>query len=163
MTNRAAANMPDVGQAAPAFYLPSDTGEKIRLSSYKGEKNVVLYFYPRDNTPGCTKEACAFQDDLVKFKRQDTVVLGVSADPLNSHEKFRAKFNLKFPLLADEDTKVAQKYGVWVEKNMYGHKKMGIQRATFLIDKKGKIARVWPRVKVDGHAQEVYQAVRELS
>jgi len=155
--------MPEVGKKAPAFNLPSSTGKKIRLSSYKGEKNVVLYFYPRDNTPGCTTEACDFRDSMTQFDKADTVVLGVSGDSLASHEKFINKFELPFPLLADEDHAICEKYGVWVEKNMYGKKSMGIQRATFLIDKEGKIAAAWPKVKVKGHVEEVAAKLAELS
>ncbi len=155
---------PEVGKKAPAFSLPSSTGKKISLKEFSGAnaKNVVLYFYPRDDTPGCTTEACGFRDDLKTFAAKDTVILGVSGDTVASHEKFAAKFSLPFPLLSDEDHAVAEKYGVWVEKNMYGKTSMGIQRATFLIDKEGKIARAWPKVKVDGHVAEVAAAVKEL-
>jgi len=151
--------MPRVGQKAPAFRLPSVDGGTISLSQFKGSKNVVLYFYPRDDTPGCTTEACGFRDDISRFDRRDTVVLGVSADSLESHRKFADKFSLPFPLLADEKHEVSEKYGVWVEKNMYGKKSMGIQRATFLIDKSGKVAAVWPKVKVDGHVDAVLEAL----
>ena len=122
----------------------------------------MLYFYPRDDTPGCTTEACSFRDHFPVFEQHDAVVLGVSGDSLDSHRKFAAKFSLPFPLLADEDHQVAEAYGVWVEKNMYGKKSMGIQRATFLIDKQGKIAAVWPKVKVDGHFDEVAAKLAEL-
>lgn len=159
---KAPAGMPAVGDRAPAFTLPGFPEAKYRLSSYKGEKNVVLYFYPRDDTPGCTKEACGFRDDLSTFDAADTVVLGISTDPVAKHEKFAGKYELPFPLLADEDHTVHEKYGTWVEKNMYGKKSMGTQRATFLIDKKGKIAAVWPKVKVDGHVAAVAEAVDEL-
>ncbi|MEX1098766.1 MAG: thioredoxin-dependent thiol peroxidase [Planctomycetales bacterium] len=158
----ATSNVPQVGDRAPAFDLPAFPEGRIKLSQYKGKRNVVLYFYPRDDTPGCTKEACGFRDDLAGFEAADTVVLGISADPVASHEKFAAKFELPFPLLADEEHAVAEKYGVWVEKNMYGRKSMGVQRATFLIDKAGKIAAVWPKVSVEGHVAEVAQAVRAL-
>lgn len=152
-----------VGKKAPAFNLPAfPGGKKIRLGSYKGEKNVVLYFYPRDNTPGCTTEACDFRDHLGTFDSADTVVLGVSTDPLASHEKFATKFELPFPLLSDEDHAICEKYGVWVEKNMYGKKSWGVQRATFLIDKEGKIAEIWPKVKVKGHVEEVAERLAEL-
>src|SRR5687768_16663049 len=121
---KAASNsdMPAEGKQAPAFTLEADDGTKVQLASFKGDKNVVLYFYPKDDTPGCTKEACAFRDDFLKFKRKDTVVLGVSPDPVPKHVKFKGKYDLNFPLLSDPDTKIAQKYGVWVEKNMYGRK-----------------------------------------
>lgn len=153
---------PAVGAKAPAFDLPAFPEGRHKLSQYKGKQNVVLYFYPRDDTPGCTSEACGFRDDLKTFAAQETVILGVSGDTVASHEKFAAKFSLPFPLLSDEDHAVAEKYGVWVEKNMYGKTSMGIQRATFLIDKSGKIARAWPKVKVDGHVAEVAEAVKEL-
>jgi peroxiredoxin Q/BCP len=154
--------VPAVGSKAPAFDLPAFPQGKIKLSQFKGKQNVVLYFYPKDDTPGCTKEACGFRDDLTKFAAADTVVLGISADSVASHKKFAEKFSLPFPLLSDEDHVVAEKYGVWVEKNMYGKKSMGIQRATFLIDKEGKIAAAWPKVKVDGHVAEVAEAVKKL-
>jgi peroxiredoxin Q/BCP len=154
---------PAVGEAAPKFKLPAVPKGPIALADYLKKKNVVLYFYPRDDTPGCTTEACGFRDDLPAFEAADAVILGISADSTESHEKFRAKFDLPFPLLADEDHAVCEKYGVWVEKNMYGKKSMGIQRATFLIDKQGKIAAVWPKVKVDGHVEEVKAAVAELT
>lgn len=156
--------MPEVGKKAPAFTLTSTTGEKIRLSQFAGEngQNVVLYFYPRDDTPGCTREACGFRDEIKVLAKKNTVVLGISPDTVESHQKFTEKYSLPFPLLADEGHKIADKYGVWVEKNMYGKKSWGIQRATFLIDKQGKIARVWPRVKVDGHVEQVLKAIDEL-
>ncbi|WP_145373256.1 thioredoxin-dependent thiol peroxidase [Maioricimonas rarisocia] len=154
--------MPQVGKSAPAFTLPAVPEGKIRLSQFKGEKNVILYFYPRDNTPGCTTEACDFRDNLGQFESADTVVLGVSTDSIKSHEKFATKFELPFPLLSDEDHNVCEKYGVWVEKKNYGKTYMGIQRATFLIDKKGKIAAVWPKVKVKGHVDEVREKLAEL-
>jgi peroxiredoxin Q/BCP len=155
-------SIPAVGTKAPDFKLSSTSGETIRLKSYAGSKNVVLYFYPRDDTPGCTKEACGFRDDIAHFDKADTVVLGVSTDTVDAHQKFTTKFSLPFPLLADESHEVAEKYGVWVEKNMYGKKSMGIQRATFLIDKSGKIAAVWPKVKVDGHVEDVAAKLAEL-
>ena len=155
---------PEVGKKAPAFGLPASTGKKISLQDFSGAngKNVVLYFYPRDDTPGCTTEACGFRDHIGRFQSTETVVLGVSTDTVASHQKFAAKFSLPFPLLADESHELAEKYGVWVEKNMYGKKSMGIQRATFLIDKAGKIAAVWPKVKVDGHVEEVAAKLAEL-
>jgi thioredoxin-dependent peroxiredoxin len=159
---------PQVGAKAPVFDLPAfpeadiAVKGKVKLSQFKGKQNVVLYFYPRDNTPGCTTEACEFRDHLPTFAAADTVVLGVSDDPLESHQKFAEKFSLPFPLLADVDHVVAEKYGVWVEKNMYGKKSMGMQRATFLIDKSGKIAAAWPKVKVDGHVAAVADALAKL-
>jgi thioredoxin-dependent peroxiredoxin len=150
------------GSKAPAFTLASDSGTKVKLSDLKGSP-VVLYFYPKDDTPGCTKEACAFRDrqaDLTKFGAK---VFGVSPDDVASHVKFRDKYELNFPLLADPDHKVAEKYGAWREKNMYGKKSMGIQRSTFLIDADGKIAKVWKRVQVDGHDQQVLDALKQLA
>ncbi len=154
--------VPAVGSRAPAFELPAFPSGKIKLSQFKGKQNVILYFYPRDNTPGCTREACGFRDAIAKLNAADTVVLGVSTDSVDSHRKFAEKFELPFPLLSDEDHELAEKYGVWVEKNNYGKKYMGLQRATFLISKSGKIAAVWPKVKVDGHVAEVAKAVAEL-
>lgn len=153
---------PAVGTKAPAFDLPAFPAGRFKLSQFKGKQNVVLYFYPRDDTPGCTTEACGFRDGIEQFQSADTVVLGVSTDTVASHQKFAAKFSLPFPLLSDESHEVAEKYGVWVEKNMYGKKSMGIQRATFLIDKAGKIAAVWPKVKVEGHVDEVAAKLVEL-
>ncbi len=153
--------VPAVGSKAPAFTLPAFPEGKIKLSQFQDEKFVVLYFYPKDDTPGCTIEACDFRDQHADFAA-DTVVLGISPDSVASHEKFTNKFSLPFPLLADENHAIAEKYGVWVEKNMYGKKSMGVQRATFLIDKKGKIAAVWPRVKVEGHVEAVAEKLAEL-
>ena len=152
----------EVGDKAPTFDLPTYPAGRTKLSQFKGKQNVVLFFYPRDDTPGCTKEACGFRDEIGNFESADTAVLGISADSVDSHKKFAEKFSLPFPLLADEDHSVSEKYGVWVEKNMYGNKSMGIQRATFLIDKNGKIAAVWPKVKVDGHISEVAGKLKEL-
>lgn len=149
------------GQKAPAFTLTAAGGEKVRLSALQGGP-VVLYFYPKDDTPGCTREACAFRDLSAEMKKRGATVLGVSPDDVASHEKFRDKYELNFPLLADPDHKVAEKYGAWREKNMYGKKSMGIQRSTFLIDAGGKVARVWKRVKVDGHDQQVLEALAKL-
>lgn len=149
------------GQKAPAFNLSAADGSKVKLSDFKG-KVVVLYFYPKDDTPGCTREACAFRDAQAALKKAGAVVLGVSPDDTASHTKFRDKYQLNFPLLADADHKVAEKYGAWREKNMYGKKSMGIQRSTFLIDATGKIARVWKRVQVDGHEDQVLAAIKEL-
>ncbi|MBA4030133.1 MAG: thioredoxin-dependent thiol peroxidase [Planctomyces sp.] len=153
--------VPEVGSKAPAFDLPAYPEGRYKLSGLKG-KFVVLYFYPRDNTPGCTTEACDFRDRHEAITAANTVVLGVSTDSVESHKKFIDKFELPFPLLADEDHAIAEKYGLWVEKNMYGKKSMGLQRATFLIDPVGKIAAVWPRVKVEGHAEAVMKKIEEL-
>ena len=156
------AKMPSVGAKAPAFELPALPEGRVRLKQFHGLKNVVLYFYPRDDTPGCTTEACEFRDRQDRFDDADTVVLGVSADSLESHGKFIEKFSLPFPLLSDEDHQICEEYGVWVEKSMYGKKYMGIQRATLLIDKSGTVAAVWPKVKVNGHVAEVAAAIAEL-
>jgi len=150
------------GDVAPDFSLAAFPDGPITLKQFRGKKNVVLYFYPKDNTPGCTQEACDFRDHAPKLKKADAVVLGVSPDATTAHEKFATKFELPFHLLSDPDHAVAAEYGVWVEKNMYGRKSMGIQRATFLIDKKGKIAAIWPKVKVAGHVEEVAAKLKEL-
>lgn len=149
------------GAKAPAFTLTADDGTKVKLADLKG-KPVVLYFYPRDDTPGCTREACAFRDRSADLKDLGAVVLGVSTDDVASHVKFRNKYSLNFPLLADVDHAVAEKYGAWREKNMYGKVSMGIQRSTFLIDASGKVAKVWKRVQVDGHDEQVLTALRAL-
>ena len=149
------------GQEAPDFSLVSDRGETVTLSKLRG-KPVVLYFYPKDDTPGCTKEACAFRDRQSDLAAHGAVVLGVSPDDEKSHGKFRDKFHLNFPLLADPGHKVADAYGAWREKNMYGKKSMGIARSTFIIDGQGKIAKVWKAVKVDGHDEAVIAALKEL-
>lgn len=150
------------GKKAPAFTLAADDGTKVRLSALKGSP-VVLYFYPKDDTPGCTREACAFRDRKAEIEKLGATVLGVSPDTVERHVKFRDKYELNFQLLADPDHKVADKYGAWREKNMYGKKKMGIQRSTFLIDANGKVAKVWQRVKVDGHDDQVIEALKELA
>lgn len=149
------------GKKAPDFTLAADDGKKIKLSALKGQP-VVLYFYPRDDTPGCTKEACAFRDQSKALAKLGARVLGVSIDTVESHQKFRDKYKLNFPLLADVDHKVAEKYGAWREKNMYGKKSMGIQRSTYLIDAEGKVAKVWKKVSVDGHDQQVLDALKAL-
>jgi peroxiredoxin Q/BCP len=149
------------GAKAPAFTLAADNGQKVKLADFK-ERPVVLYFYPADDTPGCTREACAFRDRRAELGKLGAQVLGVSPDDVASHVKFRDKFKLNFPLLADEDHAVAEKYGAWREKNMYGKKRMGVQRSTFLIDEAGKVAKVWKRVQVDGHDEEVLAALRAL-
>jgi peroxiredoxin Q/BCP len=151
----------EAGTKAPAFTLAADDGTKIKLADLKGSP-VVLYFYPADDTPGCTREACAFRDRSAELKKLGARVLGVSPDDVASHPKFRDKYELNFPLLADPDHKVAEKFGAWREKNMYGKKSMGIVRSTFLIDAAGIIQRVWKSVKVDGHDTAVIEAVKEL-
>jgi peroxiredoxin Q/BCP len=153
--------MIEEGKKAPAFTLESDAGEKVKLSDLRG-KNVVLYFYPKDDTPGCTTEACAFRDARAPLAKAGAVVLGVSPDPVDRHKKFKQKYELNFPLLADPDHAVAEKYGAWGEKTLYGKKSMGIIRSTFLIDKAGVVRKVWPRVKVDGHDEQVLTALKEL-
>lgn len=150
-----------VGHAAPDFSLPSSTGEDVNLSDFLGKK-VVLFFYPRDNTPGCTSEACDFRDAFPSFESADTVILGVSPDPVKSHLKFIEKHGLNFTLLADEEHQVCELYGVWKEKNMYGKKYWGVERTTFLIDKDGKIAKVYPKVKVKGHIEKVLEDAKAL-
>ena len=150
------------GKKAPAFTLMNDAGKKVKLSDFAG-RPVVLYFYPKDDTPGCTKEACAFRDAHSELEQAGAVVLGVSPDDSSSHAKFRDKYQLTFPLLADTEHAVAEKYGAWREKNMYGKKSMGVQRSTYLIDATGKVAKVWKRVQVDGHEQQVLEALRELT
>ena len=150
----------DVGKKAPAFKLPGSNGETVALSELTAAgKSVVLYFYPKDDTPGCTKEACEFRDAVKKFTSKKAVVLGISPDSLKSHDKFIAKFELPFVLLSDEDHAVAEKYGVWAEKSMYGKKYMGIERSTFVIGPDGKVKAAFRKVKVDGHVDEVLAAV----
>lgn len=143
-----------IGNKAPDFTLNDADGNKVKLSDFQGKK-VVLYFYPKDNTSGCIKEACAFRDSMDDFATADTVIIGVSPDSEKSHQNFRAKHDLPFILLADPDKKAAIKYGVWKEKTMYGKTHMGIERSTFFIDAKGKLAEAWRKVKVDGHVDIV--------
>ena len=150
------------GSKAPAFSLKATDGTTITLADLKG-KPVVLYFYPKDDTPGCTTQACAFRDRQSELKSLGAVVLGVSPDDVASHQDFAKKFALNFPLLADLDHKIADKYGAWREKNMYGKVSMGIQRSTYLIDEAGVVARVWKKVSVDGHDQQVIDALKELA
>jgi peroxiredoxin Q/BCP len=152
---------PIEGQAAPAINLPRDGGEMVDLSDFAGKK-VVLYFYPRDDTPGCTKEAIGFTDMIAEFDAADTVILGVSKDSVKKHDKFVTKHALKIALLSDEDGDVCERYGTWVEKNMYGKTYMGIERATYLIGPDGKIAQVWRKVRVPGHVETVLEAARAL-
>lgn len=153
---------PDLGKKAPDFELPSSEGSPVKLSSFRSKKNVVIYFYPKDDTPGCTQEACDFRDSLKRISGKDAVVLGISADSTASHEKFRDKFKLPFPLLSDEAKEVIKKYGVWKEKSMYGKKYMGIERTTFVIDKEGTVRGVFPKVKVKGHVDAVLDALKAL-
>ncbi len=146
------------GTKAPDFTLPTADGGKFSLSSQKGKK-VVLYFYPKDDTPGCTKEACSFRDNYAAFKRKNVALVGVSTDSPSSHTKFAGKYDLPFILASDENKEVVSKYGVWKEKNMYGRKYMGTERTTFVIDENGIVTHVFPKVKVDGHTSEVLEAV----
>ncbi|HEX4131160.1 MAG TPA: thioredoxin-dependent thiol peroxidase [Pirellulales bacterium] len=146
---------------APDFTLSADDGSRVSLKALRG-RPVLLYFYPRDDTPGCTKEACAFRDRKADFAKLGVEVLGVSTDDEASHVKFRDKYGLNFKLLCDTDHKVAEKYGAWREKNMYGKKSWGVQRSTFLIDAEGVVRKVWKAVSVDGHDEQVLAAIREL-
>ena len=146
------------GDQAPSFTVNTNGGGKISLADYIG-KNVILYFYPKDDTPGCTKEACAFRDHFADFKKKGAVVLGVSTDPVKSHDKFVEKFKLPFTLLADEDKKIVEAYGVWGQKSFMGRKYLGTHRVTFLIGPDGKIRKIWPKVKPEEHAEEVLAAL----
>jgi peroxiredoxin Q/BCP len=150
----------EAGQAAPLFSLESTDGKKLSLNELRGKK-VILYFYPKDDTPGCTRQACGFRDAYQKLEDAGAVVLGVSPDDLARHEKFRAKYSLPFTLLADPEHAVAEKYGVWKSKVNYGKTYMGIERTTFVIDEQGRVAKVFPRVKVDGHVDKVLEALSE--
>jgi peroxiredoxin Q/BCP len=156
------ATHPKVGSPAPDFELPSSSGKLVSLRHYRGQP-VVLYFYPNDDTPGCTIEACEFAQEHPKFGKLDAVVLGLSANSLESHAKFIKKFGLPFQLLADEEHKVIERYGLWVEKQMFGKTFMGVQRATFLIDREGRIAQAWLKVTAEGHAAEVLAALRAVA
>lgn len=146
------------GDRAPGISLKTDSGDQFDLSTLKGQ-NVVLYFYPKADTPGCTKEACEFRDTSQKFSKTNTVIVGVSPDPEKAQARFKDKFDLPFVLLADTEHKAAEAYGVWKEKSMYGKKYMGIERTTFVIDPAGNIKRIFPKVKVEGHAEEVLAAI----
>lgn len=153
--------MPEISQPAPDFTLPSTGGHKVTLSALKGAP-VVLFFYPRDDTPGCTKESIGFSESRTAFEEAGAKVFGISKDSMASHEKFASKRDLQIPLLSDENGSACEDYGVWKEKSMYGKKFMGIERSTFLIAADGTIARVWNKVKVPGHVEEVLEAVRAL-
>jgi len=148
------------GGKAPHFDLPASSGSNISLKDLRG-KNIVLYFYPKDDTPGCTVEACGFRDKIKAIESQDTVVLGVSPNGLNSHEKFIKKFNLPFILLSDEQKKTCEDYGVWIERSMYGRKYMGVMRTTFVIDKKGRIVKIFKKVRPQGHNEEVLDFLKK--
>lgn len=153
--------LPVIGKPAPDFTLPSSSGEMVSLKSFKNRKSVVLYFYPKDDTPGCTKEACGFRDLTAEFEAAGAVIVGISNDPVDSHVKFREKFKLPFELLADEDASVSKAYGVYKQKNLYGKKYMGIERTTFIVDRTGRIAQIYPKVKVEGHVADVLSFLRE--
>ena len=150
------------GDRAPDFSLEADDGSVVTLGSLAG-RNVVLFFYPKDNTPGCTQEACDFRDAFPRFGNLDAVVLGVSPDSLESHRKFKQKYKLPYQLLVDEDHSLADAFGVWKKKSMFGHKYMGNERTTVIIDRKGRVAKIFPQVKVGGHVEEIERAVRELA
>jgi len=150
-----------IGSVAPEVELPGDSGQLYKLSDYQGKK-IILYFYPKDNTSGCTKEACDFRDHLKAFSGMNMAILAISRDSIKSHENFKAKYDLNFPLLSDIDGRVCSAYGTWVEKSMYGKKYFGIERSTFLIDESGIIRHIWRKVKVEGHAQEILKIVQEM-
>ena len=150
----------EVGQVAPDFTLPASNGEEVKLSDFRG-KYVVLYFYPKDMTPGCTNEACDFRDHHESFAELDAVILGVSPDPVDRHKKFIEKHDLPFLLLADEDHKVAEDYGVWQLKKNFGKEKMGIVRSTFIVDKEGKLVKEWRKVRVKGHVESALEYIKE--
>lgn len=147
------------GDKAPEFSLTADNGESVQLKDYRGKK-VVLYFYPKDMTDGCTKESCDFRDSIKKFEKNNTVVVGVSPDNTKSHVKFKEKYDLPFTLLSDENKDILNEYGVWQEKSMYGRKYMGVVRTTFVIDEKGKIEKIYDKVKVPGHVEEVLSSIK---
>jgi thioredoxin-dependent peroxiredoxin len=150
-----------VGDKAPSFKLPADSGKTLSSEDLKGT-NVVLYFYPKDDTPGCTREACSFRDNLPKFDSNDAIILGVSPDSSESHDQFKAKHQLPFTLISDVDGKLAEDYGVWVERERDGKKTKGVNRSTFLIDKSGVVRKEWRGVNVDGHSEEVLAAISAL-
>jgi len=150
------------GEQAPNFSLEADDGTTVTRDSLAG-KNIVLFFYPRDNTTGCTQEACDFRDAFPRFGKIDAVVIGVSPDSLESHRKFKKKFDLPYLLLSDENHQLADNFGIWKEKSMYGRKYMGFERTTVIVDRKGRVVRIFPKVKIPGHIQEVEKTVRELA
>ena len=153
--------MVDIGDKAPDFSAATDGGDTLGLKDLKGKK-VVLYFYPKDDTPGCTKEACGFRDAMPDFSKIDAEIIGISRDSVAKHDKFKAKYDLPFVLASDEEGSVSEAYGTWIEKSMYGRKYMGMDRATFLIDKDGVLRADWRKVKVPGHVEAVLEAAREL-
>jgi peroxiredoxin Q/BCP len=151
----------EIGKPAPKFEMPTDGGGKVSLAALKG-KRAILYFYPKDDTPGCTTEACGFRDAMPDFSRIKATVIGVSRDSVSRHDKFKAKYDLPFILASDADGKTSEAYGTWVEKSLYGRKYMGMERATFLIDEKGVVRGIWRKVKVKGHVDEVLEAAKAL-
>ena len=153
---------PIIGDKAPEIHLPANNGRKVSFQDFQG-KNIVLYFYPKDDTPGCTVQACRFRDAIQKIEKTDTIVLGISPDSVASHNKFISKFNLPFILLSDEEKKTCRDYGVWVEKSMYGKKYMGVARTTFIINKEGKIVKIFDKVKPEGHEEEVLTVLKSLN
>ena len=153
--------LPVIGKPAPDFTLPSTSGQSVSLRQFKGKKTVVLYFYPNDDTPGCTKEACGFRDLSAQFEAVGAIILGISTDSIESHLKFQAKQRLPFELLSDPEAMTCKAYGVWKQKNLYGKKFLGIERTTFVIDKTGRIAQIYPKVKVDGHVADVLAFLTE--
>ncbi len=153
---------PKPGDKAPDFNVPATTGTNVALKDFKGKQNVVLYFYPKDDTPGCTVQACGFRDKFKDFAKSNAVVLGVSPDDVDSHGKFIKKFDLPFTLLSDTQKKICEDYGVWVEKSMYGRKYMGVERTTFVINKEGKIVKVYEKVKPQGHNDEILEFLKTL-
>lgn len=152
----------NIGDIAPDFTLPTDGNGEVTLSDLRGQK-VVIYFYPKDNTPGCTTESCEFNDALPDFKGLNAQIIGISKDSIKKHDNFKAKYGFNFPLASDENSDVCERYGTWKEKSMYGKTYMGIERSTFLIDEEGKIAQIWRKVKVKGHVEEVQKAAQDLA
>jgi peroxiredoxin Q/BCP len=148
------------GSPAPEIDLPTDNGGHFRLSDKKGEK-ILVYFYPKDDTSGCTKESCSLSENIKSFERLSCTILGISKDSVKSHDKFKKKYDLQFALGSDQDSDVCERYGVWIEKSMYGRKYMGIDRTTFLIDEQGNIQKIWPKVKVDGHTDEILEELNK--
>lgn len=149
------------GSKAPEIDLPTDNGGHFKLSDMKGKK-ILVYFYPKDDTPGCTKESCSLSENIKSFEKLGVAVVGISKCSVAKHDKFKKKYDLKFPLASDEHGDVCERYGVWAEKSMYGRKYMGIERTTFLIDENGVIAKIWPKVKVEGHTEEILAALKDL-
>lgn len=154
--------MVEEGSVAPDFSLKSDDGKTYSLREYRGKKRVVLYFYPEDDTPGCTKEACSFRDSLSRLNKEDVQVIGVSHNNLDEHSKFRAKYSLNFPLLSDPDNVASKKYGAYKMKNLYGREFMGVERSTFIIDKKGTIGKMYRKVRVEGHIDKILEDLKSV-